>query len=148
MPYTIGRALRMCESDAVSQQPPSPDPYQQQPGQDPYAQPAQVPPYDPYAQQQGYSQPAAYPSGGYGYAVPPVEKKPLDLAKILFIAAWVIVGLMAVRWFYGVVQDGFPYAYEDGADRLFDGFQDLAQGVFWAGLLLTASKWLEREQQG
>lgn len=137
----------MCESDAVSQQPSSPDPYAQQPGQDPYAQQGQAQPQDPYAQQQGYSQPAAYPSGGYGYAVPPAEKKPLDLAKIVFIGAWVVLGLVGVRYFYGFAQDGPPYPYEDVADRMFDGFGDLALGLFWTGLLLTASKWLEKAQQ-
>lgn len=127
----------MCESDAVSQQPPSPDPYQQ---------PGQGYPQDPYAQQQGYSQPAAYPSG-YGYAAPPMAKKPLPLPQIVFIAAWAILGLIGLRFLYGAALDGPPYPYEDFLDRFVDGMGELAVGVFYAGVLLTASKWLERVQE-
>lgn len=121
----------MCQSDDVSQQPPSQDPYGQQ---------------DPYAAQQGYSQPV-YP----GYPQYPQQqqpRKPLDVAKIVFIGAWVVLGLYAVNFFYILTQD------EDGvdpdfADRFFGSMPQLAEGLFYTGLLLGLYVWLDfRQKQG
>ena len=78
--------------------------------QDPYGQP------DPYGQQQQgpYEQ---YPQQGYqysqhgytqqsgGYAPPKAPPKPLDLAMLVTIGGWVIVGLYALAFLYGLTQD-------------------------------------------
>lgn len=123
----------MCESEAVSEQ---------QPPHDPYGQ-------DPYLQQRGYSQPMqpvppAYP--GPGYAAAP--RKPVNLGKIVTIAAWVVLGLFSLRYLYVLAQDGGPLGLPEFADRLFGGLDGLGQGIFYAGVLLGVGRWLEIRQQG
>lgn len=123
----------MCESETVSQQQPANDP----PGQ------------DPYLQQPGYSQPGypgySYPGPGYP-AQPP--KKPLDLAKIVTIGAWVVLALHGLRYFYVLTQDEGALGVPEFTDRLFGGMDGLAVGIFYTGVLLAVGRWLEKQQQG
>lgn len=111
----------------MSQPSPPPDPYGQQP-QGPYGQ-----------QPQGYSQPGY---GGYGY--PPAAKKPIEWAKFIFIAAWVVLGLYFVRYFYILTQDEEEVG-ADFADRFFGSMDSLGTGVLYAGILLAVSKWYEKQ---
>ena len=102
-------------------------------------------PQDGYGQQQypppqpGYQ----YPQQGYaGYTAPP--KKPLDLAKLVTIAGWVVLGMYALSYLYTLTQD--DDFSPDFADRLFGGLTTLAQGIFWAGALLAVGVWLRKQQ--
>lgn len=109
--------------------------------QDPYGQQGQP----DYSQQQypqpGYQQ--QYPQQAYqGYVAP---KKPLDLAKIVTIGAWVVVGLVSISYLYSLTQD--DEFGPDFADRLFGGMPGLAQGIFFAGVLFGVGVWLGKQQQ-
>src|SRR5262245_12280837 len=116
--------------------------------QDPYGQ------HDPYGQsQQGYQQ--QYPQQGYQYSQQGYEqqysggyaeatpRKPLDLAKIVQIASYVVVGLYALSFLYGLTQDT-PGA--NVADKFFGGLPGLGTGVFYAGVLLAVSVWLGKQK--
>ncbi|HET6951446.1 MAG TPA: hypothetical protein VFI47_13780 [Acidimicrobiales bacterium] len=108
-------------------------------------------PQDPYGQQQGPGQ--QYQQQGYqygqpgygqqqypgGYAAPPTPRKPLELAKIVTIAAWVVLGCFALAFLYALTQDDFG---SDFADRLFSNLPQLGTGVFYAGVLLAVGVWL------
>lgn len=112
----------------MSQQPPPQGPYGQP--QSPYGQP----PQDPYTSQPGFSQPA-YP--GYPqYATP---KKPLDLGKLVTIAAWVVLGLHAVAFLY-VSLDA-----EEFDSAFFGSMPTLGQGIFFTGVLLGLGQWLDQQ---
>jgi hypothetical protein len=70
-----------------------------------------------------------------GYPQYPAQpRKPLDIAKIVFVGAWVVLGLYAVRFFYALTQDrDDPFGYEDFADEvltLSPGDEYLALAVF------------------
>jgi hypothetical protein len=131
----------MWKSDAMSDQP-SQDPYDQQPSGQP-SQPAQPsPPPPPGAYQQappgpGYGQtyPAGYP------AAPP--RKPIDLAKLVGIAAWVVVGLFGLWYLYFIANDDNGGEF---VDRFFGGMDRLGEGLFYAGALFAVSIWLGRNQ--
>jgi hypothetical protein len=109
--------------------------------QDPYGQ-GQQPGQPDYSQQQypqGYQQ---YPQPGYqGYVAP---KKALDLAKLVTIAAWVVLGLYAVSYLYSLTQD--EEFGPDFADRFFGGMPELGTGIVWAGILLAVGVWLGKQQ--
>ncbi|MFO7279590.1 MAG: hypothetical protein C0P77_004200 [Thermoanaerobacterales bacterium] len=105
-------------------------PYGQQSGDQ--GQPApQYPqqPYQPY-QQQPYA----------GYTAP---RKPLDLAKLVAIGAWVVLGLYALKFLYVLADDD----YGDFADRFFGSMPELGTGVFFTGVLLAVGVWLHRNQE-
>jgi hypothetical protein len=119
--------------------------------QDPYGQ------HDPYGQsQQGYQQ--QYPQQGYqygaqpgyeqqysgGYAAAPAARQPLDLAKIVMIAAFVVVGLFLLAFLYGLTQD--DQFGGNFADRFFGGLPGLGTGVFYGGVLLAVSVWLGKQK--
>ncbi len=103
-------------------------------------------PQDPYGQQQ-YPQPQQgyqYPQAHYsGYVAP--GRKPLDLAKIVTISGWVVLGMYGLSFLYSLTQeDEFG---PDFGDRLFGGLTSLAQGIFYAAILLAIGVWLRRQQQ-
>lgn len=101
-------------------------------------------PQDPYAQQPpaDYSQ-QQYPQQQYqGYVAP---KKSFDLAKVVTIAGWVVLGLYALNYLYSLTQD--DDFGPDFADRLFGGMTTLGQGIFWSGALLAIGVWLARQQE-
>lgn len=125
----------MCESEGVSQQPPSQDPYPQQGA---YGQP------DPYMVQQGFSQPQ-YP----GYPQYPQQpRQPLDIAKILFIGAWVVLTFYGLAFMYGLTLDERdPGGYEDFLDRLMNGMPTLGVGLFYTGVLLALNIWVGHQQK-
>jgi len=114
--------------DAYGQGPPRP----QQPGSPP--PPGTPPP--------GYQ----YPPSGYGQQYPgyaPAPRQPLDLPKLVFIAAWVVLGLYGLWFIYTLTQDDF------GADfgvRLFGNLANLATGIFYAAVLLAVSVWLGKQK--
>lgn len=119
----------------MSQPPPPPPPPPEGAGQ------------DPYTSQQGYSQPAVqpgYPGYPQAYAAP---RKPIDFAKILFIAAWVVLGLFGLAYFYVLTQSERDTGM-DFADRFFGSMPQLGTGILYAGILLAVSKWYEKQQQG
>jgi hypothetical protein len=91
----------------------------------------QQPGYPPYPQQQ-YQ----------GYVAP---KPPLDLARLVTIGAWVVLGLFAPNFIYTLTQD--DEFGPDVADRFFGSMPTLGQGIFWTGVLLAVGVWL-RKQQG
>jgi hypothetical protein len=102
-------------------------------------------PQDPYGQQQypppeqGYQ----YPQGQYpGYVAP--TRKPLDLAKLVTIAGWVILGMYGLNYLYTLTQD--DQFGPDFADRLFGGMTTLATGIFWAAAALAIGVWLRKQQ--
>ena len=110
--------------------------------QDPYGQQGQgQPDYGQQYQQPGYQQ---YPQQPYqGYVAP--AKKPFDLARIVSIAGWVVLGLYGVSYLYALTQD--DEFGPDFADRLFGGLPTLGQGVFFAGVLLAVGVWLGKQQE-
>ncbi len=121
-----------------------------QPGQPAYGQPGQPgqPAYGQPGQpgQPAYGQP--YPQQGYGYGqqypgYAPAARKPFDLAKVVTIAGWVVLGLHALSYLYALTQDQYG---EDFGDRLFGNMVTLTQGIFWAGLLLAVGVWLHKQQ--
>lgn len=106
-------------------------------------------PQDPYGQQQPEYGQQQYQQQGYGYPQQQYQgyvapKKPLDLAKIVTIGAWVVLGLHGLFYLYVLTQDDYGV---DFADRFFNNMPTLAQGIFWAGLLLAAGVWLRRQQE-
>jgi hypothetical protein len=113
--------------------------------QDPYGQQVQPgqPDYGQHYPQQGYqyAQPGYDPqySGGY----PPPPRKPLDLATIVTIGAWVVLGLYGLWFVYSLTQDDFD---DEFADRFFGNMATLAQGVFYTGVLLAVGVWLRKQQ--
>jgi hypothetical protein len=122
---------------AMSDQTP-PDAYGQVPPRP--QQPDGPPP--PGAPPPGYQ----YPPSGYGqhypgYA-PPAPRKPLDLPKLVFIAAWVVLGLYGLWFIYTLTQDDFG---ADFGDRLFGSLQNLATGIFYTAVLLAVSVWLGKQ---
>jgi hypothetical protein len=87
-----------------------------------------------------------YPPSGYGqhypgYA-PPAPRKPLDLPKLVFLAAWVVLGLYGLWFIYTLTQDDFG---ADFGDRLFGSLQNLATGIFYTAVLLAVSVWLGKQ---
>lgn len=115
--------------------------------QDPYGQ------HDPYGQQgqqQGYGQ--QYPQQGYqygqqqgyeqqysgGYAVAPTERKPMELDKIVTIAAWVVLGLFALKFLYILSKDTFG----EFSDRFFGNLDTLGSGIFFCLVLLAVGMWI------
>jgi hypothetical protein len=87
-----------------------------------------------------------YPPAGYGQQYPgyaPPPRKPLDLPKLVFIAAWVVLGLYGLWFIYALTQDDFG---ADFGDRLFGSLQNLATGIFYAAVLLAVSVWLDKQK--
>jgi hypothetical protein len=114
-------------SHPYGQAPPPP----QQPGGPP---PPGAPP--------GYQyQPSGYGQHYSGYAPP--TRKPHDLPKLVFIAAWVVLGMYGLWFIYRLTQDDFG---ADFGDRLFGSLQDLATGVFYTAVLLAVSVWLGKQK--
>jgi hypothetical protein len=115
--------------------------------QDPYGQP------DPYGQQQqgpyeqqypqGYQYGQHYPESG-GYAPPKAPRKPIDLATLVTIGGWVVLGLFALAFLYGLTQD--DEFGGDFGDRFFGGLPGLGQGIFYGAVLLAVGVWLRRQQ--
>jgi hypothetical protein len=112
--------------------------------QDPYGQQGQPgQPGQPDYSQQQYPQPGyqQYPQQGYqGYVAP---KQPPDLAKIVTIAAYVVLGLYVLNFIYVLTQDRYG---SDFADRFFDALPQLAQGIFWTCALLAIGVWLGKQK--
>jgi hypothetical protein len=107
-------------------------------------------PHDPYSPQpgsggQGYGQQPGYPpypqQQYQGYVAP---KKSLDLARLVTIGAWVVLGLFGLNFLYTLTQD--DEFGPDFADRLFGSMPTLGQGIFWTGVLLAVGVWLGRHQ--
>lgn len=114
--------------DARGQMPPRPP----QPGSPPL--PGAPPP--------GYQyQPSGYAQHYSGY-VPP-SRTPLDLPKLVFIAAWVVLGLYGLWFIYTLTQDDLG---ADFGGRLFGNLQSLATGIFYAAVLLAVSVWLGKQK--
>jgi hypothetical protein len=114
--------------DPYGQAPPRP----QQPGGPP---PPGAPP--------GYQyQPSGYGQHYSGYSPP--TRTPLDLPKLVFIAAWVVLGLYGLWFIYTLTQDDFG---ADFGDRLFGSLQDLATGIFYTAVLLAVSVWLGKQKR-
>ncbi|HWC68009.1 MAG TPA: hypothetical protein VG478_08090, partial [Acidimicrobiales bacterium] len=76
-----------------------------------------------------------------GYAPP--TRKPLDLPKLVFIAAWFVLGLYGLWFIYTLTQDDFG---ADFGDRLFGSLQDLGTGIFYTAVLLAVSVWLGKQK--
>jgi hypothetical protein len=128
----------MWKSDAMSDQPPQ-DPHGQQP-------PGQPSPPSPPPQSGAYQQAPAGPGYGQAYpagyqAAPP--RKPIDLAKLVGIAAWVVVGLFGLWYLYFIANDDNGGEF---VDRFFGGMDRLGEGLFYAGVLFAVSIWLGRNQ--
>jgi hypothetical protein len=128
----------MWKSDAMSDQP-SQDPY----GQQPPGQPSQPSPPPPSG---AYQQPASGP--GYGQAYPPgyqaaPPRQPIDLAKLVGIGAWVVVGLFGLWYLYFIANDDNGGEF---VDRFFGGLDRLGEGLFYAGVLFAVSIWLGRNR--
>jgi hypothetical protein len=114
-----------------------PDPYGQAP---PRPQQPSGPP--PPGAPPGYQyQPSGYGQHYSGYAPP--TRKPLDLPKLVFIAAWVVLGLYGLWFIYTLTQDDFG---ADFGDRLFGSLQDLGTGIFYTAVLLAVSVWLGKQK--
>jgi hypothetical protein len=112
--------------DAYGQGPPRP----QQPG----SAPPSAPP--------GYQyQPPGYGQHYLGHAPPP--RTPLDLPKLVFIAAWVVLGMFGLWFIYTLTQDDLG---ADFGDRPFGSLQNLATGIFYAAVLLAVSVWLGKQK--
>ena len=122
----------------MSDQPPQ-DPHgQQPPGQpSPPSPPPQSGAYQQATTGPGYGQ--AYPAGYQG--APP--RKPIDLAKLVGIAAWVVVGLFGLWYLYFIANDDNGGEF---VDRFFGGMDRLGEGLFYAGVLFAVSIWLGRNQ--
>jgi hypothetical protein len=114
--------------DPYGQVPPRP----QQPGGPP---PPDAPPPGYQYQHSGYGQ-------HYSGHAPPT-RTPLDLPKLVFIAAWVVLGLYGLWFIYTLTQDDRG---ADFGDRLFGSLQDLAIGIFYAAVLLAVSVWLGKQR--
>lgn len=111
-------------------------------------------PQDPYNQQQGqpvYGQQQPYPQPGYqqypqqpysGYTAP--AKKPLDVAKLVTIGAWAVLGLHAVAYLYWLTQD--DEFGPDFADRFLGNLPVLGQGILGAGVLLALGVLLGKQR--
>ena len=107
-------------------------------------------PQDPYGQQQPADYNQQYQQQGYqysqqqyqGYVAP---KKPFDLAKVVTIAGWVVVGLFALNFLYALTQD--DQFGPDFGDRFFGGMPGLGQGLFYGGVLLALGVWLAKQQR-
>ena len=107
------------------------DPYGQAP---PPPQPGGPPPGAP----PGYQyQPSGYGQHYSGYAPP--SRLPLDLPKLVFIAAWVVLGLYGLWFIYTLTQDDFGV-------RLFGSLTNLGTGIFYAAVLLAVSVWLGKQK--
>jgi len=103
-------------------------------------QPGSPPP--PGAPPPGYEyQPSGYAQHYSGY-VPP-SRTPLDLPKLVFMAAWVVLGLYGLWFIYTLTQDDLG---ADFGDRLFGNLQNLATGIFYAAVLLAVSVWLGKQK--
>jgi hypothetical protein len=114
--------------DAYGQGPPRPQ------------QPASPPP--PGAPPAGYQySPSDHGQHYSGYA--PAPRNPLDLTKLVFIAAWVVLGLYGLWFIYTLTQDEFG---ADFGDRLFGSLQNLATGIFYTAVLLAVSVWLGKQK--
>lgn len=114
--------------DARGQMPPRPP------------QPGSPPP--PGAPPPGYQyQPSGYAQHYSGY-VPP-SRTPLDLPKLVFIAAWIVLGLYGLWFIYTLTQDDVG---ADFGDRLFGNLQSLATGIFYTAVLLAVSVWLGKQK--
>jgi hypothetical protein len=128
------------------------DPYGAAAGQQPRVPAEQAPPawdgqpaqpsaqHAPPSAQQNWG---GYEQQGYqGYVAP---KKTLDLAQLVSIAAWVVLGLFALDFLYRLTQTGeFEGSF---ADNFFGGMPSLGTGVLYAGILLALGVWL-KERQG
>lgn len=108
----------------------------EQPPQDPYGQ--QPPPAPPgYGQQPAYGPP-------YAGAYPAPPRQPLDLAKLVGIGAWVVLGLFALHYLYFIANDDNGGEF---VDRFFGGMDTLGVGIFYTGVLHAVSVWLGRSQR-
>lgn len=114
--------------------------------QDPQGQPGHVPPGPP--------PPPDPPPGAYGpgpsWTPPPTTSAggsrgpvfpgvPLDMPRLVEITAWVVAGLFALGYLYGLSEGDF-------GDGFFGGMPMLGQGLFYAGVLHAVAVWLRREQ--
>lgn len=106
---------------------------------DPPGQRADVSARSPYGAGYRYGQ----ASGGPGPAPTPPGTS-LDLAKLVGIGAWVVLGLYVVAYLYGLAQDD---PGRDSADRFFGQLPLLAQGIFLSGVLHAVAVWLGRERR-
>lgn len=90
----------------------------------------------------GYGQssdlPPGYPQPGYA---PPSGSGSFDVARAVFVGAWIVLGLFVLSFFYQVSQDDYG---EDFGDRFFTLVPQLGTGVFYAGVLLGISAWMSR----
>lgn len=118
------------------------DPYGRR---DPYAQQGQQPGYGQQYPQQGYDygQPG-YGQQGYaeehysgGYQAGSARRPP-ELDRVVFISAWVVLGLFVLSFLYTLSKDTFG----DFSDRLFGNLPTLGTGIFYCLLLLGVGTWL------
>lgn len=63
------------------------------------------------------------------------------LSRLVGIGAWVVLGLFGLKYLYTLTSDDFG-SFEN---RFFGGLPELGTGIFYAGLLLVAATWLERQ---
>lgn len=90
----------------------------------------------------GAAQPLpANPKHARGGVYVAVLGRPLDLAKTVLVLAWVVAGLYALAYIYGLSQG------DDFAGQLFGGMPSLGQGLFFSGVLLAVAVWLGRQQE-
>jgi hypothetical protein len=111
-------------------------------GQGPPRPPQPGSPPPPGAPPPGYQ----YPPAGYGQQYPgyaPARRTPLDLPRLVFIAAWVVLGLYGLWFLYTLTQDEFG---ADFGDRLFGSLPNLATGIFYTAVLLAVSVWLDKQK--
>jgi hypothetical protein len=117
--------------------PPPQDPY----GQGAYGQPGYGQPdygQQPYPHELGQEAfPSSYSQGGSGSSI--------DVASLVSIGAWVVLGLFALAYFYGLSQE---HNGEDVGDRLFGLMPLLGEGIFYSGLLHGVAVWLGRNKDG
>jgi hypothetical protein len=126
------------------------DPREPQPGAAPPPPAGEGPPSRPgYGQgaagahTTGYGQP--YAGGPAGPVVPAAPRRPLDLAHLVSIAAWVVLGLFGLWYLYFISSDDNGGEF---IDRFFGGMDRLGEGLFYAGVLHAVSLWLRRNQDG
>jgi hypothetical protein len=116
--------------------PPPQDPY----GQGAYSQPAygQQDYPSPYPQDLGQE---AFPSSYSGASG--ASRSQIDLATIVSIGAWVVLGLFTLAYLYGLSQEQNG---QDVGDRLFGLMPLLGEGIFYSGLLHGVAVWLGRNK--
>jgi hypothetical protein len=112
------------------------------PPQDPYGQGAYgQPDYGQQDYRPAYPQDLGQEAFPTSYANAGKSDSQLDLATVVSIGAWVVLGLFALAYLYGLSQEANG---EDVGDRLFGLMPLLGEGIFYSGLLHGVAVWLGR----